>query len=124
MAVSDCFVFRHQDTPPGVHVTQQGDVVCWCHNTKSNPTDDHRCVSLKKSNISSISNHWASIPACSAVPPIYIQSKKTYCHISFERLKWQPSDSHKMSVALFTPTPYINKWQMSLCNNSSHNKSY
>ena len=29
-----------------------------------------------------------------------------------------------MSVAIFTPTPYINKWQMSLCNNSSDNKSY
>ena len=33
-------------------------------------------------------------------------------------------DSHKMSVAIFTPTPDINKWQMSLCNNSSHSKSY
>ena len=31
-------------------------------------------------------------------------------------------DSHKMSI--FTPTPYISKWQMSLCNNSSDNKSY
>ena len=29
-----------------------------------------------------------------------------------------------MSVEIFTPTPYINKWQMSLCNNSSDNKSY
>ena len=29
-----------------------------------------------------------------------------------------------MSVSIFTPTPYINKWQMSLCNNSSDNKSY
>ena len=29
-----------------------------------------------------------------------------------------------MSVALFTPTPDINKWKMSLCNNSSDNKSY
>ena len=55
------------------------------------------------------------------VPPIYKQSKKTYCHISFQRLtgslQWQSSDSHKMSVAIFTPTPYINKWQVSLCNN-------
>ena len=32
---------------------------------------------------SRISNHWATIPACSAVPPIYKQSKKTYCHVSF-----------------------------------------
>ena len=32
---------------------------------------------------SRISNHWATIPACSVVPPIYKQSKKTYCHISF-----------------------------------------
>ena len=29
-----------------------------------------------------------------------------------------------MSVAIVSPTPYINKWQMSLCNNSSDNKSY
>ena len=29
-----------------------------------------------------------------------------------------------MSVAIFTPTPDINKWQMSLCNNSSDIKSY
>ena len=29
-----------------------------------------------------------------------------------------------MSVAIFSPTPYINKWQMSLCTNSSDNKSY
>ena len=29
-----------------------------------------------------------------------------------------------MSLAIFSPTPYINKWQMSLCNNSSDNKSY
>ena len=31
-----------------------------------------------------------------------------------------------MSVAIFTPTPDINKWHniMSLCNNSSGNKSY
>ena len=29
-----------------------------------------------------------------------------------------------MSVAIFSPTPYINKWQMSLCNNSLDNKSY
>ena len=29
-----------------------------------------------------------------------------------------------MSVAIFSPNPYINKWQISLCNNSSDNKSY
>ena len=29
-----------------------------------------------------------------------------------------------MSVGIFTPTLDINKWQMSLCNNSSDNKSY
>ena len=29
-----------------------------------------------------------------------------------------------MSLAIFSPTPYFNKWQMSLCNNSSDNKSY
>ena len=38
---------------------------------------------LQKCYRSRISNHWATIPACSVVPPIYKQSKKTYCHISF-----------------------------------------
>ena len=38
---------------------------------------------LQKGYRSRISNHWATIPACSVVPPIYEQSKKTYCHISF-----------------------------------------
>ena len=38
---------------------------------------------LQKRYRSRISNHWATIPACSVVPPIYKQSKKTYCHISF-----------------------------------------
>ena len=38
---------------------------------------------LQKSYRSRISNHWATIPACSVVPPIYKKSKKTYCHISF-----------------------------------------
>ena len=37
---------------------------------------------IQKGYRSRISNHWA-IPACSVVPPIYKQSKKTYCHISF-----------------------------------------
>ena len=34
---------------------------------------------LQKGYRSRISNHWA----CSVVPPIYKQSKKTFCHISF-----------------------------------------
>ena len=38
---------------------------------------------LQKFYRSRISNHWATIPACSVVPPIYKQSKKTYCHVSF-----------------------------------------
>ena len=38
---------------------------------------------LQKCYRSRISNHWATIPACSVVPPIYKQSKKIYCHISF-----------------------------------------
>ena len=38
---------------------------------------------LQKRYRSRISNHWATIPACSVVPPIYKQSKKTYCHVSF-----------------------------------------
>ena len=38
---------------------------------------------LQKRYRSRISNHWFTIPACSVVPPIYKQSKKTYCHVSF-----------------------------------------
>ena len=36
---------------------------------------------LQKSNRSRISNNWATIPACSVVPPIYKKTKKTYWHI-------------------------------------------
>ena len=43
----------------------------------------------------------------------FTKSKETYCH-HFSDLQWQPSDPHKMSVAIFTTTPDINKWQMSL----------
>ena len=67
---------------------------------------------LQKCYRSRISNHWATISACSVVPPIYKQSKKLYCLTG--RLQWQPSDSHKMSVAIFTPIPDNNKWQLSL----------
>ena len=38
---------------------------------------------LQKRYRSRISNHWATILACSVVPPVYKQSKKTYCHVSF-----------------------------------------
>ena len=38
---------------------------------------------LQKGYRSRISNHWATIPACSVVPPIYKKSKKTCCHVSF-----------------------------------------
>ena len=38
---------------------------------------------LQKRYRSRISNHWATIPTCSVVPPIYKKSKKTYCNISF-----------------------------------------
>ena len=54
-----------------------------CHYTKSNPIDDHSNTYLQKCYRSRISNHWAIIPACSVEHPIYKQSKKTYCHISF-----------------------------------------
>ena len=38
---------------------------------------------LQKSYRSRISSHWATIPACSVVPLIYKQSKKTYSYVSF-----------------------------------------
>ena len=94
----------------------------------SNPIDDHSNISskiLQKQNFKPLGYY--TIMQCGTSHLQTVQ-KKTYCHISFYRLtgslQWQPSDSHKMSVAIFTLTPYINKWQMSLCNNSSDNKSY
>ena len=78
---------------------------------------------------SRISNHWATIPTCSVVSPILQKVQEnilsriilaTYRKFTVAK----PSDSHKMSVVIFSPIPYINKWQMSLCNNSSDNKSY
>ena len=52
-----------------------------CQCTKSNPIDDHVAY-LQKRSTRKNSNHWATIPACSSVPPIYKQSKKPYYHFS------------------------------------------
>ena len=79
---------------------------------------------LQKSYRSRISNHWATILVCSVVPPITNSPRKHTVTYHFTDLQWQPSDSHKMSFAIFTPTPYINKWQISLCDHSSDTKSY
>ena len=42
---------------------------------------------LQKAYRSRISNHWTTIPACSVVPPIYKQSKKTYITYHFSDLQ-------------------------------------
>ena len=57
------------------------------------------------------------------LPFIYSPRNPTVTY-HFSDLQWQLTVSHKMSVAIFIPTSDINKWQMSLCNNSPDNKSY
>ena len=91
---------------------------------KSNPIDDHSNISsktLQKQNFKPL-GHYTCMKCTSHLRPR--KHTVTYHFSDSVSLQWQPSDSHKMSVAIFTPTLYINKWQMSLCNNSSDNKSY
>ena len=83
----------------------------------------------QKSYRSRISNHWATIPACSVVPPIYKQSKKTNCVIyHFSDLQEVYSGNHQIHTkcqfhCLHQPQISTSKY-LSLCNNSSHTKSY
>ena len=56
-----------------------------CLYTKSNPIDDHSNISserLQKQNFP----FWATIPACSVVPPIYLQ-ENILAHIIFSDLQ-------------------------------------
>ena len=73
---------------------------------------------LQKCYRSRISNHWATIY------PIY---KRTVTY-HFSDLKEVYSGNRyihtKCQLQYLHPPPDINKWQMSLCNNSSDNKSY
>ena len=100
---------------------------CRCHYTKSNPIDDHSNISskmLQKQNFKPLGHY-----TCMQCGTSHLQTVQenilshiilaTYRKFSVSTVSW-----HKMSVAIFSPTPYINKWQMSLCNNSSENKSY
>ena len=98
-----------------------------CHYTKYNPIDDHSNIyskTLQKQNFKPLGHY-----TCMQCGTSHLQTvqENILSHIilaTYRNLQWQPSDSHKMSLAIFTPTPDINKWQMSLCNNSSDNKSY
>ena len=103
-----------------------GKSCCRCHYSKSNPIDDHSNISskqLQKQNFKPL-GHSLYLHAVCYLPFTSNPRKHTVTYRFTGSLQWQPSDFHKMSVAIFTSTPYINKWQMSLCNNSSHNKSY
>ena len=95
-----------------------------CHYTKSNPIDDHSNISskkLQKQNFKPLGHY-----TCLQCGTSHLQKvqENILSRIITGSLQLQPSDSHKMSVAIFSPTPYINNWQMSLCNNSSDNKGY
>ena len=99
----------------------------WCHYTKSNPIDDHSNISskkLQKQNFKPLGHYTCMQCSTSHLQKVQENILSHIILATYRSLQWQPSDSHKMSVAIFTPTPYINKWQMSLCNNSSDNKSY
>ena len=69
---------------------------------------------LQKRYRSRISNHWATIPACSVVPPIYKQSKKTYCHISSSdcqvRVRSAPWNLYGVNVTKAVIGSYMWQW--------------
>ena len=88
-----------------------------CHYTKSNPIDDHNNISskkLQKQNFKPLGHY-----TCMQCGTSHLQTiqENILSHIMLATYR-------KFTVAIFTSTPYINKWQMSLCNNSSDNKNY
>ena len=98
-----------------------------CHYIKSNPIDDHSNISwkkLQKQNFKPLGNY--SYVQCGTSHLQTVQ-ENILSHIilaTYRKFTVATVTLHKMSVAILTPTPYINKWQISLCNNSSANKSY
>ena len=104
--------------------SQSSFFVSWRDNKgvitpKSNPIDDNSNISsnMLQKNFKPLGHY-----TCMQCGTSHLQTvqENILSHIR----KFTVSDSHKISVAIFTSTPYINKWQMSLCNNSSENKSY
>ena len=84
-----------------------------CHYTIYNLINDHSSICLKKPRQKKHFNPLGQY-TCKQCSTSYLYTVKEtlLSHISFSDLQWQPSDSHKMSVAIFTQD--INKWQMSL----------
>ena len=98
-----------------------------CHYTKSNPIDDHSNISskkLQKQNFKSLGHYTCMQCGTSHLQKVQENILSHIILATYRKFTVTMSDSHKMSLEIFTPTPYINKWQMSLCNNSSDNKSY
>ena len=92
-----------------------------CHYTKSNPIDDHSNISsntLRKQNFKPLGHY-----TCMQCGTSHLQTvqEHTLLHIILATYR-------KFTVATvrFTQNVSCNiyKWQMSLCNNSSDNKSY
>ena len=101
---------------------------CRCHYTKSNPIDDHSNISskkLQKQNFKPLGHYTCMQCGTSHLQTIQenilshiilaIYRKFTVATVRF---------TQSVSCNIYTHPRYINKWQMSLCNNSSDNKSY
>ena len=100
----------------------------WCHYTKSNPIDDHSNISskmLQKQNFKLLGHS-----TCMQCGTSHLQrvQENILSHIIFSDLREVYSGNRqihtKCQLQYLHPPPYINKWQMSLCNNSSDTKSY
>ena len=98
-----------------------------CHYTKSNPIDDHSNISskrLQKQNFKPL-GHYTCVQ-CGTSHLLTVQENilsriilATYRKFTVTTVRF----TQNVSCNIFTH-PYINKWQMSLCNNSSDNKRY
>ena len=100
-----------------------------CHYTKSNPTDDHSNISSKKVTEAEFqtvgplylhavcgTSHLTNSPRKHTVTYHFSDLQKVYSGNRQIHTKCQLQYLHPSHI-------YINKWQMSLCNNSSK-KSY
>ena len=101
--------------------------LCRCHYTKSNPIDDHSNISskmLQKQNFKPLGHYTCMQGGTSHLQKVQENILShiilaTYRKFTVATLRF----TQNVTCNIFTH-PIYDKWQMSLCNNSSDNKSY
>ena len=100
---------------------------CRCHYTKSNLIDDHSNISskkLEKQNFKPLGHYTCMQCGTSHLQTVQENILSHTILVTYRTFTVTTVRFTQNVIEIFTPTPYINKWQMSLCNNSSDNKSH